>query len=55
LRKILVRLLWACLGAFALALTLYVSPGRRMPDLQSWHEDAFATDSQAGNAGEIDD
>jgi alpha-beta hydrolase superfamily lysophospholipase len=52
LRKILVRLLWACLGAFALALTLYVSQARRMPDLQPWHEDALSPDFQAEDAGE---
>jgi alpha-beta hydrolase superfamily lysophospholipase len=47
-----VRLLWACLGAFVFALTLYVSQARRMPDLQPWHENALSPDFQSEDAGE---
>jgi alpha-beta hydrolase superfamily lysophospholipase len=52
LRKILGGLLWACLGAFVFALTIYVSEARKMPDLQPWHKDALGLDFRADNAGE---
>lgn len=52
LRKIFGGLLWACLGAFAFALTLYVSQARKMPDMQPWHEDALGPDFRADDAGE---
>ncbi|HEY5656926.1 MAG TPA: alpha/beta hydrolase [Myxococcota bacterium] len=52
LRNILGGLAWAVLGAFALALTLYVMQARRMPDLQPWHENLLDADFQAEDAGE---